>query len=79
MLSGEVSSEIPRASAEPHLARYAQPQDDCSNCSKPVSGELDVVADQLEAVRLIWVRNGDEKLLRRALLDLLRQLEGREA
>lgn len=79
MPSGGDASEISGTSAEPDLARYAQPQDDCSNCSKPVAAELDVVAHQLEAVRLIWVHTGDEKILRRALLDLLRLLEVREA
>ena len=38
----------------------------------------DEVADQLEAVRIVWLRTGDEKALRRALLDLLRGLEDRE-
>src|SRR5262245_13802732 len=37
-----------------------------------------VYADQLEAVRMVWPRAGDEKTLRCALLDLLRQLEKRE-
>jgi hypothetical protein len=38
----------------------------------------DEVADQLEAVRLVWLRTGDERTLRRALLDLLRLLEQAE-
>jgi len=40
--------------------------------------EQESVADQLEAARLVWLRTGDERSLRGALLDLLRSLEARE-
>jgi hypothetical protein len=40
--------------------------------------ERNEIADQLEAARLVWLRTGDEKTLRRALLDLLRLLEQAE-
>ncbi len=43
----------------------------------PIS-ERDQVADQLEAVRAVWLRSTDQKTLRQALLDLLRQLENRK-
>jgi hypothetical protein len=73
---GDVSSEIPGASAEPDLARYSQLKDDCSNVvSMLPDPEENAIASQLEAARALWLRTGDEKTLRRALLDLLRYLE----
>src|ERR1700687_3184525 len=36
------------------------------------------IADELAAVRAVWLRAGDEKALRRALLDLLRHLDQSE-
>jgi hypothetical protein len=41
--------------------------------------EETAIADLLEPVRALWLRTGDEKTLRRALLDVLPQLEERPA
>jgi hypothetical protein len=54
-------------------------ESDCSNVvNAPRAERQNRIADALAAVRTVWLRAGDEKALRRALLDLLRQLEGDE-
>ncbi len=69
--------EISDTSAPPEAREGPAPTFDCSNVvNGPSLSEVDGVADQLEAVRTVWLRTGDEKALRRALLDLLRQIEG---
>ncbi len=72
----DISSEIPGTSSCSKQRQAPPATDECSNVvNAPLLAEPDEVADQLEAVRLVWLRSGDEKTLRRALLDLLRQLE----
>ncbi len=71
-----ISREAPGTSGATEGRQEPARTDDCSNVvSAHRLAEQDTVADQLEAVRLIWLRTGDEKTLRRTLLDILRQLE----
>jgi len=74
-----ISPEVSRVSDESNRAGCGQPKDDCSNvvnCSR--AERQNRIADELTAVRTVWLRAGDEKALRRALLDLLRHLEQNE-
>ncbi len=74
-----VSPEVSGVSAEANPAGYGQPKDDCSNVVNPSGAEWqNRIADELAAVRTVWLRAGDEKALRLALLDLLRHLEQSE-
>ncbi len=55
------------------------PKIDCSNVVNASPAERqNRIADELTAIRTIWLRAGDEKALRLALLDLLRHLEQNE-
>ncbi len=84
MLLGTVQGQLSYAvrqheRQQPEPRQGPAPAFDCSNVvnALPIS-ERDQVADQLEAIRSVWLRNPDEKSLRSALLDLLRRLEDRE-
>ncbi len=50
-------------------------ESDCSVVNAPRAEQQNEVAEQLAAARAEWLRNPDERNLRAALLDLLRQLE----
>ena len=77
--SGHISPEISGDSDEPTRAGCSPVESDCSNVvNAPRAERQNRIADALAAVRTVWLRAGDEKALRRALLDLLRQLEGDE-
>src|SRR5262245_49943427 len=52
-----------------HEPIYRTPATDA--VSSPSNPEENMIADQLEAARALWLRTGDEKTLRRALLDVL--------
>lgn len=80
MQSRRVSPENSADCPEPSRAEYRQGKDDCSNVLNAPRAELRQIriADELAAVRTVWLQAGDEKALRRALLDLLRQLEDPE-
>jgi len=52
-------------------------ESDCSTVvNAPRAEQQNEVAEKLAAARAEWLRNPDERNLRAALLDLLRQLEG---
>jgi len=73
------STEFLQSCGSSELRQGQAGTDDCSNVvSAPRLPERNEIADQLEAARLVWLRTGDEKTLRRALLDLLRLLEQAE-
>jgi len=77
--SGHISPEISDASDEFNRAGCSQPKDECSNVVNASRAERqNRIADQLAAIRTVWLRAGDEKALRRALFDLLRHLEQNE-
>ncbi len=79
MQSDGISPEVSGISDESKRAECGQPKDDCSNVVNPSRAEWqNRIADELAAVRTVWLRAGDEKALRRALLDLLRHLEQSE-
>jgi hypothetical protein len=74
-----ISPEVSGVSDESNRAECGQPKDDCSNVV--IASRTDRqnrIADELAAVRTVWLRAGDEKALRRALLDLMRHLEQNE-
>ncbi len=77
--SDSISPEVSGVSDESNRAGYGQPKDDCSNVVNRSRAERqNRIADELTAVRTVWLRTRDEKALRRALLDLLRHLEQSE-
>jgi len=77
--SGCISPEVSGVSDESYRAECGQPKDDCSNVVNASRAEWqNRIADELAAVRTVWLGAGDVKSLRRALLDLLRQLEQSE-
>ena len=79
MQADAILSAISGASDESNRAECVQPKDDCSNVVNASGTEWqNRIADVLAAVRTVWDRAGDEKALRRALLDLLRHLEQNE-
>ena len=74
-----ISPEVSGVSDESNRAGDGQPKDDCSNVVNAlVTERQNRIADELAAVRTVWLRAGDEKALRRSLLDLLRHLEQNE-
>jgi hypothetical protein len=74
-----ISPEVSGVSDESNRAECVQPKDDCSNVVNASRTERqNRIADELAAVRTVWLRAGDEKALRRDLLDLLRHLEQNE-
>jgi hypothetical protein len=77
--SDSVSPEVSGVSDESNRAECVQPKDSCSNVVNVSRTERqNRIADELAAVRMVWLRAGDEKALRRDLLDLLRHLEQNE-
>ena len=74
--SGVIGPEISGASLEPTHAGCNLVESDCSSVvNAPRAEQQNEVAEQLAAARAEWLRNPDERNLRAALLDLLRQLE----
>jgi hypothetical protein len=79
MESDCISPEASGVSDESNRTECGQPKDDCSNVVNASRTERhNRIADELAAVRTVWLRAGDEKALRRDLLDLLRHLEQNE-
>ena len=77
--SGDQRARNSRPSASEEDRHGPAPTDGGSKVvSAPRLAERDELADQLEAARLVWLRTGNEKALRRALLDVLRKLEESE-
>jgi hypothetical protein len=79
--SGVIGPEISRASLEPTRTGCNLVESDCSSVvNAPRAEQQNEVAEQLAAApRAEWLRNPDERNLRAALLDLLRQLERRSS
>lgn len=76
MESDCISPEVSGVSDEGDPTGCGQPKEDCSNVVNASQPERqNRIADELTAIRTVWVRAGDEKALRRALLDLLRHME----
>jgi len=73
--SGVIGPKMSGASLEPPRAGCNLVESDCSVVNAPRAEQQNEVAEQLAAARAEWLRNPDERNLRAALLDLLRQLE----
>ena len=74
--SGVIGPEISGASLEPTRAGCNLVESDCSSVvNAPRAEQQNEVAEQLAAACAEWLRNPDQRNLRAALLDLLRQLE----
>ena len=75
---GTSSPSLTGKAAESVASEAPSPVPSGASAGPPVTLSHDLIGEGLENARQTWTRDADPKVLRRALLDLLRRLEGNE-
>ena len=75
---GRASPSLTGKAADSGASEAPSPDSSGASTGPPVTLSHDLIGDGLEEARNAWTRAADPKALRRALLELLRRLEGNE-